>query len=77
MNVRPYQESDLPVLKEIHERAALGYPFPDNVESFIVATDEFGCPIMAAGERLIPEITLICAPEIGRASCRERVSSPV
>lgn len=62
MNVRPYEESDLAVLKELFETAAYGFPFPDNISDYLVVTDDAGCPIMAAGEKLIPEITLICAP---------------
>jgi hypothetical protein len=62
MNVRPYQPEDEPILREIWERAAYGDEFPDNLSDYFVVTDDGGCPIMAAGAKLIPEMTLICAP---------------
>jgi hypothetical protein len=62
MIVRPYKPEDDAVLREIHTRAAYGDSFPSNIEDFLVVTDDLGCPIMAAGEKMIPEITLVCAP---------------
>lgn len=62
MNVRPFKIEDFAVLKEIYDRADYGFPFPDNLEDYWVVTDDAGCPIMAAGARLIPEVTLLCAP---------------
>lgn len=61
MRVRAFRMEDEPILREIHERAGYGDEFPD-VSDFLVVTDDLDCPIMAAGEKLIPELTLICAP---------------
>jgi hypothetical protein len=62
MNVRPYQPEDEPILREIWQRASYGFPFPENIADYFVVTDDGGCPIMAAGAKLIPEVTLLCAP---------------
>ena len=62
MNVRPYRAGDREILREIHDRAGHGDKFPKNLRGFLVVTDDAGCPIMAAGAKLIPEMTLICAP---------------
>jgi hypothetical protein len=61
MNVRPYQPEDEAILREIHRRSGYEFEFPE-LDSFLVVLDDAGCPIMAAGEKLVPEITLICAP---------------
>jgi hypothetical protein len=62
VNVRPYRKSDRRVLKEIHARANHGDKFPSSFRGYWVVTDDAGRPIMAAGAKLKPEITLICAP---------------
>jgi hypothetical protein len=62
VNVRPFLESDRAILAEIHAQAAYGFPFPENIEEYVVAADGAGFPVMAAGAKLIPEVTLICAP---------------
>lgn len=63
MNVRKCVPSDEPILREIHSQSGYDFPFPENLEDYFVATDDAGCPIMAAGYRLVPEVTLICAPK--------------
>jgi hypothetical protein len=62
VNVRPYRPEDEPILREIYERAGYGQAFPENLAEYFIVTDDAGCPIMAAGYTLVPEITLICAP---------------
>ena len=63
MNVRPFEASDEPILREIYERSGYSFAFPEDLSSYCVVTDDAGCPIMAAGYRLVPEITLISAPK--------------
>lgn len=62
MNFRDFRIDDEGKLREIHARAGYGNAFPVNIEDYIVAEDEFCVPLMAAGLRLVPEVTLICAP---------------
>ena len=62
MNVRPFHPDDLSILREIYDRAEYGYPFPDDLSEYWVVADDTGCPIMAAGAKMVPELTLICAP---------------
>lgn len=61
MKVRPYQPSDESILREIH--GDHDFPFPVNLEEYMVVVDDLGCPIMAAGAKLVPEITLLCDAE--------------
>ena len=59
--VRPYQSSDEESLRAMH--AGHEFSFPANIADYLVVVDDLGRPILAAGERLVPEITLLCAPE--------------
>jgi len=59
MTVRPFQPSDEAILREIHARH--DFPFPEHIQDFSVVVDDLGCPIMAAGYKLVPEVTLLCA----------------
>ena len=61
MIVRPYQPSDEEALRAMHEGHR--FLFPENLTEYLVVVDDLGNPVMAAGERLVPEITLLCAKE--------------
>lgn len=58
MIVRPYQCEDLSLLREIHDGHE--FKFPENIGEYLVVLDDLGCPIMAAGTKLVPEVTLLC-----------------
>jgi hypothetical protein len=60
VNVRPYRESDRQILIEIYQRANHGQKLPKSLRGFQVVTDDKDVPLMAAGARLVPEMTLIC-----------------
>lgn len=60
MNIRAFSPKDEPALREIHSRRGFGDAFPANIADFLVAVDDQDQPLMAAGAKLIPEITLIC-----------------
>lgn len=66
MKVRPYKDSDLPYLLQIHSEAGYGFPFPDFSSPFMghvqVLVDTEDIPLMAVCAKLVPEITLLCAP---------------
>jgi hypothetical protein len=62
MKVRPYQPKDEAILREFHVLRGYGDSFPTNIADFQVAVDEQDFPIMAAGTKLVPEVTLICTP---------------
>jgi hypothetical protein len=62
MKVRPFEPDDEPILREIHDRSGYDFPFPENLKDYFVVIDDAGCPIMAAGSKLVPEVTLLCAP---------------
>jgi hypothetical protein len=66
MTIRPYKESDLPHLKQIHSDAGYDFPFPDFSSPFLghvqVLVDTEDIPLMAVCSKLVPEITLLCAP---------------
>lgn len=59
MIVRPYQPDDLPLLREMH--SGHKFSFPLNIEDYLIVVDDLGRPILAAGAKLVPEITLLCA----------------
>lgn len=59
MTVRPYQPSDEAILRELHRGHE--FQFPENLTDYLVVVDDFNCPIMAAGAKLVPEITLLCS----------------
>jgi len=61
MKIREYQPKDEAALREIHAHRAHGDKFPSNIADFLVAVDDQDRPLMAAGAKLVPEITLICA----------------
>jgi len=61
MKVRAFESIDETVLRELHERGGYGFPFPDNIADYLIVTDDANCPIMAAGEKMVPEITMLCA----------------
>ena len=59
MRIRAYEPSDESILRAMH----LGhtFPFPENLSEYLVVVDDLDHPIMAAGAKLVPEITLLCA----------------
>jgi hypothetical protein len=61
MKIRPYQPKDEAALRSIHAGRAFGDAFPSNIADFLVAVDDEDRPLMAAGAKLVPEITMICA----------------
>lgn len=62
MIVRPFKMEDWPVLKDIYDHSGYDFPFPDNLEDYFVVVDDTDTPIMGAGAKLVPEVTLLCAP---------------
>jgi hypothetical protein len=62
--VRDLKDADLPVLREIYDRAKYEFPWPELMkqDEVSVVVDDYDVPIMAACSRVIPEMTLICAP---------------
>jgi hypothetical protein len=62
VRVRDYKFGDLAILREIYDHAGYDFKFPENLADFLVVVDDDDVPMMAAGHRLVPEITLLCAP---------------
>jgi len=59
MRVRPFEPKDEFYLRAMH----LGhtFPLPTNLSEYSVVVDDLDQPIAAAGYKLVPEITLLCA----------------
>lgn len=65
MTLRRFEQSDIPHLREIHERAQYGFAFPPmaKMETSWVAVD--GEKVIGwAGAQLMPEITMMVSPEL-------------
>ena len=67
VKIRPYKETDLPILKEIYTKAGYNFDFPNLasdpfVGHVLIVVDEEDVPMMAAAVKSVPEIILLCAP---------------
>jgi hypothetical protein len=61
MKERPYRPEDREALLVIHAKNDYGFPFPEeDLDSYSVITDDDGKVIMAAGYKLVPEVTILC-----------------
>jgi hypothetical protein len=63
MILRSFQPEDEKTLREIHARFGYRWPFPDDLGGYQVLTDDSGRILMAAGWKLIPEVTMLCDPD--------------
>ena len=63
MILRQFRPEDEPELREIHQRFGYKWPFPENISSYQVVCDDSGRILMAAGYRMVPEVTLLCDPD--------------
>lgn len=62
MKTRAFEERDRQALKSIHAKAGYDFVFPDDLSTYTVVVDELDAPLMAGGYKLVPEVTLLCAP---------------
>jgi hypothetical protein len=62
--VRDLKDADISVLREIYDRAKYEFPWPElrKQDEVTVIADDYDVPVMAACAKLVPEVTLICAP---------------
>jgi len=64
MQVRNLQNSDIPILLDMHIKSGLEYEFPDlrsaHMEAVKVVVDESGTPLMAAAAERILQAYLFC-----------------
>jgi hypothetical protein len=62
--VRDLKDTDIAVLREIYERAKYDFSWPElkKQDEVSVIVDDYDVPLMAACSKVIPEVTLICAP---------------
>ena len=63
MKIRPYQKRDRLALKRLHARFGYRWPVPRAFRGYRVLADDQGRILMAAGWRMVPEVTLICDPD--------------
>lgn len=63
MTIRDFEDEDEPVLRELYGRFGYKWDFPEDLSGFQVVTDDSGRILMAAGWKLVPEITMICEPD--------------
>ena len=64
MIVRDLKDADIAVLREIYDRAKHDFSWPELMkqDEVSVIVDDYDVPLMAACSKVIPEVTLICAP---------------